>query len=88
MKNKIIITTIALFSLALHSCSDQDSIIDGKANACILKHLRESLDKDPSNAVLQDSVNTYEMFVKINRENYGDHDAFNKAIDEHLKSCD
>ena len=93
MKKIIVITSIALLSLGFNSCTDQDSIIDVKNNACKLQHLRKVLDQNPTDKVMQDSVELYEMFVKINRENYvayglGSNDEFNKEVAEYLETCE
>ena len=88
MKKIIIITVIALLSIGFNSCADQDSILDGKDNACTLKHLKERAKLDPTNKALKDSVEMYEMFIKIHRENSGNAEKFNKEIDEYLKTCE
>ena len=92
MKKIYFITAVAILSLSFNSCTDQDSIIDGKNNACKLEHLKKVLNQDPTDKVMQDSVKLYEMFLKINRENYvdyglGNNDDFNEEITEYLKDC-
>ncbi len=92
MKQIILIIIITILSIGLNSCTDTDSLIDGKYNALKLKHLKLSLEQNPNDKILQDSVKLYEMYVKINRENYasygmGSNDDFNREIDRYLKTC-
>ena len=92
MKTTIIITVITLLIVGLSSCTDQDSLIDGKYNAYKLKHLRFFLKQNPTDKGLQDSVKLYEMYLKINKENYasygmGSKNDFDREIERYLRSC-
>jgi len=92
MKTTIINTVIALLIVGFSACTDQDSITDGQHNAYKLKHLRTFLKQNPTDKGLQDSVKLYEMYLKINKENYasygmGSKNDFDREIERYLKSC-
>ena len=92
MKTTIITTVIALLIVGFSACTDQNSIIDGQYNAYKLKHFRIFLKQNPTDKELQDSVKLYEMYLKINKENYasygmGSKGDFEKEIERYLKSC-
>ena len=92
MKKTICFTIIVLLIVSFSSCTDQDSLIDGRNNAYKLKYLRISLEQNPTNKDLQDSIKLYEMYMKINKENYasygmGSNNDFDREIERHLKYC-
>ncbi len=92
MKKVILITGIALLSLGINSCSDNEQLESGKINACKLMKSEKLLRIHPDSVLLQKEVKNLKMYVKLNRESYasygmGSNDEFNKEIDEYLQSC-
>ena len=88
MKKTIIISAVSIaLSFGMISCGGNEQIDLGKETACKLKEAKAFLDKNPDNVMFKMDVEDLEQELEQNREKSGDTEAFDNAIEEHLKEC-
>ena len=88
MKKTIIISAVSIaLSFGMISCGGNEQIDLGKETACKLKEAKTDLANHPDNAMFKMDVEDLEQELEINRQKSGDTEAFDKAIEEHLKDC-